>query len=67
MMLSIELVDLICPDIPTGVLKVSPMSIKSSPVTRLGKAVNALEIMSDRISSFDVSLDASAIISNSEK
>ena len=56
MMLSAELVDRICPYIPTGVLKVSPMSINSNPVTRFGSAVISLDITSDGISSLDVSL-----------
>lgn len=66
-MLSAELVDRNCPDNPTEVLNVSPMSISSSPVTRFGKAVIALDITRDGISSLDVSLRVSAIIRNSVK
>jgi hypothetical protein len=52
-MLMAEEAVLICPDIPTGVLKVLPMSMSSKPVTRVGRAVNALEITKEGMINID--------------
>jgi len=43
----------ICPDIPTGVLNVLPISISSKPVTSVGRAVIALEMIKEGMVSFD--------------
>ena len=45
---------LICPDIPTGVLNVLPMSMSSKPVTRVGRAVIALEMTKEGMVSLDM-------------
>jgi len=43
----------ICPDIPTEVLNVLPMSMSSKPVTRVGRAVIALEMTKEGTVSLD--------------
>lgn len=53
-MLMAEEAVLICPDIPTGVLNVLPMSMSSKPVTRVGRAVKALEITKEGMINLDV-------------